>query len=317
VIIPEATLASLLPDYDVYLVDQFGTLHDGERPYIGAVSALRMLRAAGKRVVLLSNSGRRVGPNAERLHRIGIPPNGYDELMTSGEIGWRMLRDHELAVASGARSCLLLARGGDTSPVDGVGLSLASPAENADLVVIAGSDGDHVPLAQYREWLRPAALGGVPCLCLNPDRTMLTNSGPAFGAGVIAELYQKLGGAVVWIGKPYPEIYQATLADADRTRVIGIGDSIEHDIAGATHAGCASVLVRTGISEGASDAEIAAECARHGAWPTFTMSAFLQSHRFTRRCQANLRGHSAGPERLRTDIVGPGCAPTFNPSRNS
>jgi len=272
--IPQATLASLLPRYDTYIIDQFGTLHDGERPYAGAVAALRMLRRAGKRVVLLSNSGRRVGLNTERLHRIGIPLDSYDELITSGEIGWRMLRDRELTVARSARTCFLLARGGDTSPVDGVNLSLVSRGEDADLVVIAGSDGECVPLSQYREWLLPAASRDIPCLCINPDRIMLIGSGRAFGAGAIAQLYQELGGKVTWIGKPYSAIYDATLGGADRTRVITIGDSIEHDIAGAVGAHCASALVRTGIIDDTRNAEIAKECAYWGAWPTVLMSAF-------------------------------------------
>jgi HAD superfamily hydrolase (TIGR01459 family) len=271
---PSVTIQNLLPDYDAYLIDQFGTLHDGNFAYPGAVAALRMLHAAGKRVVLLSNSGRRVAPNAERLHRLGIPPDGYDDLMTSGEIGWRMLRAGRLPVVRGARTCFLLSRRGDTSPVDGVGLSLTRRDDTADLVVIAGSDGDHVPLARYREWLLPAAARRVPCVCLNPDRIMLTETGPAFGAGVIAELYQELGGNVTWIGKPHPEIYDAVLGQADRARVIGIGDSIEHDIAGAAHAGCASALVRTGIVEKASAAEIEAECARRNVQPTVLLDAF-------------------------------------------
>jgi HAD superfamily hydrolase (TIGR01459 family) len=145
---------------------------------------------------------------------------------------------------------------------------------DADLVVIAGSDGERVPLSQYREWLHPAASRRIPCLCLNPDRIMLTEVGRAFGAGAIATLYQELGGQVTWIGKPYPDIYDAALAGTDRSRVIGIGDSIEHDIAGAVRAHCASALVRTGIIEGAGDAEIADECARWAAQPSVVLPAF-------------------------------------------
>ncbi|TGR16391.1 TIGR01459 family HAD-type hydrolase, partial [Mesorhizobium sp. M1C.F.Ca.ET.196.01.1.1] len=105
-------------------------------------------------------------------------------------------------------------------------------------------------LEHYREMLAPAAVSGVPCLCTNPDRIMLTKSGQRFGAGRIAELYEELGGNVEWIGKPHRPIYDAALAmlgNPPRERVVGIGDSIEHDIAGASGAGLSSALVRSGI----------------------------------------------------------------------
>ncbi|MGB8400651.1 hypothetical protein [Bradyrhizobium sp.] len=39
-------------------IDQFGTLHNGRAAYPGAAAALMRIRAAGREVVLLSNSGR-------------------------------------------------------------------------------------------------------------------------------------------------------------------------------------------------------------------------------------------------------------------
>ena len=82
-------------------------------------------------------------------------------------------------------------------------------ASEADLVIIAGSQADKVSLDDYRTMLAPAARRGAPCLCTNPDKLMLTASGNAPGAGRIAEIYEELGGAVTWVGKPFPEIYRA------------------------------------------------------------------------------------------------------------
>ena len=39
-------------------IDQYGVLHDGQRPYPGAIEALATLKAREARVVILSNSGR-------------------------------------------------------------------------------------------------------------------------------------------------------------------------------------------------------------------------------------------------------------------
>ena len=53
-------MAEVASRYDGFLVEQWGVLHDGTTPYPGAIACLERLRAVGKRVVLLSNSGRRV-----------------------------------------------------------------------------------------------------------------------------------------------------------------------------------------------------------------------------------------------------------------
>jgi HAD superfamily hydrolase (TIGR01459 family) len=268
---------ALIADHDVFLVDQFGTVHDGAAPYPGAVAALRRLRAAGRRVVLLSNSGQRNEISERRLRKIGIPQDSYDLSITSGEVTWLLLSEGRIACARGVRRCLLLEHSRGGLPLGALGMTLVERAEDAELVVIAGSRADVMPLADYETMLAPAARAGVPALCINPDRTMLTPSGFAPGAGCIGELYQLLGGDVTWIGKPHPAIYEAVLAqlgEPARARVAGVGDSVEHDIAGAKGVGCRAWLVRAGIIEGADDAAIAGECTRFGAEPDGVLEAF-------------------------------------------
>ena len=265
----------LLDRYAAFFIDQFGTLHDGTDLYPGALAALRMLRAAGKRVVLLSNSGRRAAANAERLARMGIPADAYDMFLSSGEVAVRMLAEGQIPAARGARSCLLLERNGDGALLRDLNLQAARP-ETADLVVIAGSEGDRRPMAWYEDLLTPLARRGVPALCISPDRTMLTPSGPTFGAGRIGEAYEAAGGGVTWIGKPYPAIFHAALAalgGIDAAQVAVIGDSVEHDIAGARGAGCGAWLLAAGIIAGWDDAAIAAECERVGAAPDGVLAA--------------------------------------------
>lgn len=271
------TVTELIGSVDAFLIDQFGTLHDGQALYPGVLPALRRLRAAGARVALLSNSGKRARINALRLATIGVPSDLYEVFVTSGEVAWRMLRAGAIPSAQGARRCLLLERGGDGMALDELGLTRVRDAADADLVIIAGSEADRRSLAEYEALLRPAARRGVACLCLNPDRVMLTPSGPAFGAGRIAEAYERLGGVVTWIGKPHAAIYDyalSLLGEPDRARVAGIGDSVEHDIAGARGVGCKAWLVRSGIIADADDAAIAAECARCGVAPDGMLRAF-------------------------------------------
>ena len=261
-------LVDLLDEADAFLVDQFGTIHDGTRPYPGALATLYALRDAGKRVALVSNSGKRSAPNQARLATLGFPPDSYTAFISSGEVAWQ-----QLAAGQGG-PCLLLSRGDDTAFLEGLPWHATADAADATLILITGSDADRRDLASYAALLRAPAARGIPCLCTNPDRTMLVPGGTAPGAGQIAALYEELGGPVTWIGKPHPAIYAAALAalgvPAGR-RVLAVGDSIEHDVAGAHRAGCRAALVRTGIAAGLP---LAAEAARWSATPDFILDAF-------------------------------------------
>ena len=269
-----AGLGAVADRFDCFLVDQFGVLRDGRGPYPGAAETLSRLKAAGKRVIVLSNSGKRAAENSRRLAGIGFDATNWDLFLTSGETAWRILKA-ELAVE---RRCLLISRDGDTSAIDGLGLARTATGADADVVMISASEGDRYPLDHYRALLEPAARRGVACFCTNPDKIMLTRDGEAFGAGRIAELFEELGGTVRWIGKPFPDIYAEAMrffGVPDPSRVVCIGDSIEHDIAGAAGAGLASILVTTGILARADDSARAKLYDEHGAVPDFILPQFL------------------------------------------
>jgi HAD superfamily hydrolase (TIGR01459 family) len=276
--IEAADLSALVRRYDVFFVDQFGVLHDGHKAYPGAIEGLERLKASGGTIVLLSNSGRRARPNEERMLRLGFCPRSWDLFVSSGEVAWRKFAGEtaEPGLRPGTR-CLLVARDGDRSAAEGLDLELVEDGAKAEIVLLSGSEGDLYSLDHYRALLAPAAKAGAPLVCTNPDKIMLTAAGPTFGAGRIAEMYAELGGKVEWIGKPYPEIYQAALdlvGNPPLDRVVGIGDSIEHDVVGAKNAGIASALVRSGILADLDRAGLEALYRRHGARPDHVLSRF-------------------------------------------
>ena len=268
------TLAGL---YDFFLIDQFGVLHDGQTAYPGANEALHWLKMQGKKIVLLSNSGKRSERNVARLLSLGFERDRFDLFLTSGEIAWTMLSQG--LVASGAK-CLLLARDNDVSAISGLHLAVAQDGGDADVILLTGSRGDEVALEHYEKLLTRAAKRRVSCICTNPDKLMLTASGLCFGSGAIADLYQKLGGPVTWIGKPYPAIYQAALeflGNPAPATVCCIGDSLEHDIAGGRDAGLNTVLTRTGIHAQLSEEALESLCRTHQTRPDHVICAFRRS----------------------------------------
>ncbi|TJV27575.1 MAG: TIGR01459 family HAD-type hydrolase, partial [Mesorhizobium sp.] len=158
-------------------------LHDGTNPYPGAVEALSALKRAGRTIVLVSNSGRRARPNEARLLKLGFEPGSWDQFVSSGEIAWRSF--HEMAISGKLRpstKCLLISREGDRSAIEGLPFVLTGGGDDAELVLIAASEGDHYDIEHYRRLFAPAAMRQVPCFCTNPDKIMLTAVGPRFGA---------------------------------------------------------------------------------------------------------------------------------------
>ncbi|MCV3207551.1 TIGR01459 family HAD-type hydrolase [Mesorhizobium sp. YC-39] len=269
-------IGALATRYDVFLLDQFGVLHDGTSPYPGAVEALSALKRAGKTVVLISNSGKRAEPNERRLLKLGFEAGSWDHFVSSGEVAWRSFHD---MVAHGSlrlgTKCLLISRDDDRSAIEGLPFELAKSGDDAELVLISASEGDRYDLDHYRGLLALAASRRVPCFCTNPDKIMLTAVGPRFGAGRLADLYESLGGSVTRIGKPYLPIFTAALAlagDPDRGTVVCVGDSVEHDIAGGLGAGVATALVLSGIL--ADTADLAGLFDGLGAYPDYTVDLF-------------------------------------------
>jgi HAD superfamily hydrolase (TIGR01459 family) len=255
--------------------DQYGVFHDGREPYPGARDALAALKSRGVKIVVLSNSGRTGAANAERMAKLGFEPALYDFLVTSGDVARTLLKRGRFPalLAPGAR-CFIISTGGDDEFASALGVVTTAHSDEADLVIIAGSQADKVSLDDYRASLAPAARRGTPCMCVNPDKLMLTASGNAPGAGRIAEIYEELGGVVTWIGKPFPEIYRAAaeLSQVQNPRdVLCVGDSVEHDVAGANRFGAFAALVRTGVLAALSDKELAAEIGRCEALPDYVL----------------------------------------------
>ena len=236
--------------YDVFLIDQFGVLHDGQKPYPGAVDVLDRLHAAGKTIIVLTNSGKRSKPNFERLIRMGFSPASITHLVSSGEVTWQGIRDSRYHQPRPGGRVFVVGKSGDDYGLDGLGLTFTAHAEGGDAMLILGSNAPATSLDAYREMFTKAAAARIPALCANPDKEMLTPAGLQPAPGRIAKVYQCLGGQVTFTGKPYAEIYEFALRlvhCTDRTRVLAIGDSVEHDIAGAVHAGLKTALILGGI----------------------------------------------------------------------
>ena len=245
------TLEDLADQFDAFFIDQFGVLMDASGPYPFAVDAMKRLCEYNKPIVLLSNSGKRVKENCERLERLGFKLNLFTAVITSGEVAYWTIKNQCGDKNFIKPKIYLISRDADRSPINGLYCEIAKDTDEADYLIIAGSESDRKALKHYTSLLEPLATRGVPAFCTNPDLVMLTSNGTSFGAGLIAKEYERMGGSVTWFGKPHPLIYKFALnkiPNIEPQKVLCIGDSVEHDIRGSFDANCTSALVKTGIA---------------------------------------------------------------------
>ena len=308
-------LAALAESYDALLLDQFGVLHDGSTALPGAVDCFEKLAAAGKKLVVLSNTSRRRDFAMRKLPQLGFDERLLAGFVCSGEQTWDVMH------ASRRGQKVLWITWADDFPawqsdyLAGLDLTLA-PADSADFVLAHGSmvlrDGSASPAqtgmmhsgemsVASEEALRTCAARGLPMLCANPDFYVTLPSGErGHMPGLVAQRYEELGGTVTYFGKPHAPAFDACLdllegTGVPRSRVLHVGDSLRHDVAGANAAGIDSLFVaegihaaELGIAEGgarsADDDEAGAPTADalervfavyDGVRPTHTVSSFV------------------------------------------
>ncbi|MDI9408552.1 MAG: TIGR01459 family HAD-type hydrolase [Candidatus Pacebacteria bacterium] len=244
------SLSEVASEFDGFLVDIWGVLHDGHTAYADAPAALQELRAAGKGVVLISNAPRPISEVPPVLRRLGIADHLYDGIMTSGQVVWQNLAlRHDPWYRDLGERIYLLGPMKDSQMVVGIQGHSVESIDDAEVILATGVDFDEVA-EDYRHILVTAAGRNLPMICANPDRIVIHNGQRLECAGMLAEIYESLGGSVRYHGKPYPEIYDAAsglLAPSQRHRIAAIGDSLSTDIRGANQAGIPAIFITSGI----------------------------------------------------------------------
>lgn len=281
-------VAPLAERYDGFVLDLWGVIHDGVRPYPGAVDSLRRLKARGKRLILLSNAPRRAAAVIEAMTAMGIPRDHYDDVLSSGEAAWHALRDRtDRWHARLGRRCFHLGPPRDKGMLVGLDIEPALRPGAADFILATGVDRDEETLADYEAVLAEGAAARVPLVCANPDLEVIRGGRRMICAGLLAARYEELGGPVAYHGKPHAPVYracQAMMGGLPAERVAAVGDSLRTDIAGGRAAGLDTVLVTGGIhadewqlkpGQPPDPALLLAACRRQGSVPTAAIPAFI------------------------------------------
>lgn len=278
-------IGSIAGAYDLFLLDQWGVLHDGETAHPEAVEAMRRLRRAGKSIVLISNSSKRSPHSVKNLDRMGIERALYEDVVTSGELAWRDMKDGRdpFLRVLGPR-CYMFTWGGDASFLEGLPYRAVETVAEADFLLLSGTSGGTISI--YEEALQAGVRRCLPMICLNRDFFSVDPAGRlAECSGRVAERYEALGGSVRYYGKPGREIYDACLALVPGARnPIAAGDSLHHDIGGGNAAGVATIFIAGGIhyldlgirpGETPARDAVTALCRQQGVRPDYAMAKLV------------------------------------------
>lgn len=240
----------LLSCYDVVFCDVWGVVHDGHTAYSAACHALSRFRAQGGTVVLVSNAPVPNDAVAAMLDSRRVPRAAYDAIVSSGDIALA-----HVAERGYERGYLIGPADRDSKLFDRLPLR-ATPLAQADAIICSGlTHDDRETEENYRTLLIEARERDLPFVCANPDLVVDVGGRLYLCAGAIAAVYETLGGDVFWAGKPYAAAYDTARAHAerlrdrpvDRARILGIGDALRTDLAGAANAGIDGLFIGAGI----------------------------------------------------------------------
>ena len=241
--------------YNVFILDQWGVMHNGQYGFDHAIDAVKHLIYKNKQLIIISNSSKRRISSINRLKDLGFDKNNFIEVMTSGEMIWQELKDFSYKYDFKTKNCFHIF---DSSKEDGkdfrIGLEKFKFIDNikdADFILACTPFQNTKPI-DYIPILKEALEMNLIMFCANPDFVTAEENDEKniYCMGTIADLYDHMGGKVVILGKPSKEIYLKSCKQLDqinKSKTIAVGDSLDHDILGASNFGVDSVLITSGI----------------------------------------------------------------------
>lgn len=243
-------LGEIAQDYDALICDVWGVLHNGHKPYMDAVDALRHFKQTIGPVILLTNAPRPAADVEELLRNIGVPADCYDAIVTSGAAA---RADLTRRAEGGRLRVFNLGPERDVNVRAGLPIDLADVAQ-AEICLCTGLHDDEAETPDdYAEIFAQMKARDLTMLCANPDIVVERANKLIFCAGALARVYEKIGGEVVYYGKPHKPIYDVVYAAAKDIcghaikRPLCIGDGADTDIKGANRMGLDALFIAQGI----------------------------------------------------------------------
>ncbi|ADG74552.1 HAD-superfamily hydrolase, subfamily IIA [Cellulomonas flavigena DSM 20109] len=237
--------------YDLALVDLDGVAYRGHEPIDGAAEGLARARAAGMRLVFVTNNASREPEAvADQLSGLDIPTRP-DEVMTAAQAAAELLATRVPA----GEPVLVVGGAGLHTAVAVKGYRVVASADDEPVAVVQGYAA-HLGWTELAE-AAYAVQRGAWHVASNLDLSLPTARGFAPGNGALVGAVRAATGVEpASAGKPSPTMYRLAVERAGASRPLVVGDRLDTDLAGARAGELPGLHVLTGVST-ARDAVLA------------------------------------------------------------
>jgi len=190
-------LSQIQSKYDTFFIDLWGVIHNGIQLYPEAINVLENINKLNKRFVLISNAPRPSKSVENYLLSLKMNKVFLKDVFTSGEAALQTLKKKVYG-----EKFYHIGPERDKDLIRGLEKNQAS-LEKCDFILCTGLfSSEESSLSYYENLLRKHTK--LKMLCTNPDLIVHRGTRTEYCAGSVADVFKKLGGKVVYFGKPYP-----------------------------------------------------------------------------------------------------------------
>ena len=231
-------LSNIYENYDTFVIDLWGVIHDGTMLHSKAIEAINQLKKNSKKIVFLSNAPRPSSKVVNFLLKMNMDKRYLSNVMTSGEAAMHAINRHQFG-----ETFYHLGPSRDISVFEKVKENKVD-LESCDFILCTGLFDEHDnDLKYYKNLLKNHV--SKKLICTNPDLTVHRGNIEELCAGSIARVFEQLGGDVVYFGKPYKEVYNMCFNSNEK--VLAIGDNLRTDIRGANNLNIDCIFISNGV----------------------------------------------------------------------
>jgi HAD superfamily hydrolase (TIGR01459 family) len=233
-------LSSIVDNYQLFYIDLWGVVHNGVTLHQEAIKALKEISKKGKEYILLTNAPRPNEVVKSFLEKMGMEREIREHVFTSGEASLnylkKNLKDKKFFHVGPPRDFDLF---NDFKKIK------TDNVDDSEYIICTGLfDKYNSDLNYYKKLFENNLKKKM--ICTNPDLIVDRGNTRELCAGSVALIFEKMGGEVVYFGKPYPEVYNLSINNSGK-KILSIGDNLNTDIKGANLLNYDSLIISNGI----------------------------------------------------------------------
>ena len=233
-------LSSIVDEYQLFYVDLWGVVHNGVSLHKEAIKTLKEISKKNKDYVLLTNAPRPNSSVKSFLEKLGMEKEIRDHVFTSGEAALNYLKNN-----LSDKTFFHIGPPRDFDLFKDFEKLKSKNIKNSEYILCTGLFDDHEEDLDYYKNLLEKKIK-KKMICTNPDLIVDRGNIRELCAGSVAMVFEKMGGEVLYFGKPYPEVYNQSINNKDK-KILSIGDNLNTDIKGANLLNFDSLIISNGI----------------------------------------------------------------------